>query len=365
MDPLTVVLFVAGLVLLVVGAEALVRGASRIATTLGISPLVVGLTIVAFGTSAPEFAVSVSSALDGSADVAIGNVVGSNIFNVLFILGVSAVVAPLVVTSQLIRLDVPLMIAASAALLLVSIGGVVSRLEGALLFAGIVAYTGWAIVSSRREGKAIAAEYGEAFGAERRSASQLAYDAVRVAAGLGLLILGSRWFVDGATEAAEALGVSELVIGLTVVAAGTSMPELATSVVASIRGERDIAVGNVVGSNIFNILAVVGASSLVVEGGIPVSATAINVDIIVMIGVAVICLPVFMTGSIITRLNGVLFIALYAAYVLYLYVDATASEGAGERAADAIRATFAVLAIALALWAYVDIRRRPAGTGQG
>lgn len=322
MDALTIVLFIAGIALLVIGAEGLVRGASRLAVSIGIAPLVVGLTVVAFGTSAPELAVSISSALDDNADIAVGNVVGSNIFNVLFILGASAIVAPLIVSQQIVRQEVPVMIGVSILMYVLALGGLVNRIEGAVLFAGIVGYTAWLIVKSRRETSAIKSEYEAEFGAKDEGGGRLLIDVVLIAVGLGMLVLGSRWFVDGATEFAEALGVSDLVIGLTVVAAGTSMPEAATSVMASIRGERDIAVGNVIGSNIFNILAVLGLTAVVADGGVAVADAALRFDIPVMIAVAVACLPVFFAGHIITRWNGVFFLAFYVAYTVYLILDA-------------------------------------------
>ncbi len=355
MDAVTVILFFVGSVLLVVGAEALVRGASRIAATLGIPSLVIGLTIVAFGTSAPELAVSVSSSLDGKADVAVGNVVGSNIFNVLIILGLSAAVVPLAVSKQLLRLDVPLMVGVSVVFLLLALDGSISRLDGALLFAGIVAYTGWAIVSSRRAGKAEAAEADKEFGEPSKSPTGLLRDIVFVVAGLVLLVLGSDWFVNGATEFAEMLGVSDLVIGLTLVAAGTSMPELATSIVASIRGERDIAVGNAVGSNLFNILSVLGLTALVAEGGVPVPDSALRVDIPVMLAVAVICLPTFYTGRVIARWEGLSFVALYVAYAVYLYIDATNAEAFSGNADMALGALFVGGGL---VWAALALRER-------
>ncbi|MGE3962056.1 MAG: calcium/sodium antiporter [Dehalococcoidia bacterium] len=360
MDILTVVLFVVGLVLLVVGAEALVRGASRIAATLGISPLVIGLTIVAFGTSAPELAVSTSSALAGSADVAIGNVVGSNIFNVLFILGLSAAIAPLTVARQILRLDVPLMIAVSLLLVVIALDGNIGLVDGAALTAGILTYTGWAIVSSRRASKALVAEYAEEFGEQETTERGIVVDVLLVAGGLGLLVLGSDWFVGGATEFAEALGVSQLVIGLTLVAAGTSMPELATSVVASIRGERDIAVGNVIGSNIFNILAVLGIAAIASGGDVPIADSALRVDVPVMVGVAVICLPAFFTGRLIARWEGIAFIGLYVAYVAYLYVSATGSADLVDGARVALGVTFAALAATFGTLALREARGRSA-----
>lgn len=320
---MAIILLVVGLVLLVVGAEFLVKGASRLAATAGISPLVIGLTIVAFGTSAPEMAVSVGASWAGEADLAIGNVVGSNIFNVLFILGLSALFAPLLVSQQLVRLDVPLMIAASLLMLLMSLDGRISRIDGVLLFGGILAYTGFLIVQSRKESSTeVKAEYEQEFSEKVTGAAGYARNGLYVVGGLALLVLGSRWLVDGAIAIAQHLGLSELIIGLTIVAAGTSLPELATSAIASIRGERDIAVGNVVGSNLFNILAVLGLSSIVSPAGLPVSATALVFDIPVMIGVALICLPIFFTGYIISRWNGLLFLFYYAAYTAYLVLAA-------------------------------------------
>jgi cation:H+ antiporter len=246
---LTALTLLAGLALLIIGAEMLVKGASRVAAGFGISPLVIGLTVVAFGTSSPEMAISVSSAWKGEADIAVGNVVGSNIFNVLFILGLSALITPLVVSKQLVKLDVPLMIGVSVLAFLLSMDGRIAFWEGAILFAGVIGYTILAI----RMGKA-SGEAGDAVEGADRTWMNIGL----IAVGLVLLVLGSQWLVSAAITIATAMGVSELVIGLTIVAAGTSMPEVATSITAAIRGQRDIAVGNVVGSNIFNILAVLG-----------------------------------------------------------------------------------------------------------
>ena len=319
MEPLTVLLFVAGLGLLVLGAEWLVRGASRLAAALGISPLVIGLTVVAYGTSAPEMAVSVKSAWAGQPDLALGNVVGSNIFNVLFILGASALIAPLVVSSQLIRLDVPIMIGLSFLTLVLAGDGSIGRLDGALLFAGAIAYTVFQIRQSRRESAAARAPQEEDPGAKR---SPAAVNLAFVGAGLLLLVLGSRWLVAGAVAFAHALGVSELVVGLTVVAAGTSLPEVATSILAALRGERDIAVGNVVGSNIFNLLAVLGLSALVSPGGLPAPAALLRFDLPVMVAVAVACLPIFASGAVIARWEGALFLSYYVAYTAYVVLAA-------------------------------------------
>jgi len=327
MDVLTLVLFVIGLVLLVVGAEALVKGASKLAAGIGISPLVIGLTIVAFGTSAPEMAVSVSSSLAGSADIAVGNVVGSNIFNVLFILGASALIAPLTVSRQLIRLDVPIMIGVSVLAFLFGMDGNISRLEGIILFAGIITYTVFLIMQSRREKLAKDAAAKDEFAAEYsekpQGTSGVLKNIVFIVVGLVLLVVGSRWLVDGATAIAKSIGVDDVVIGLTIVAAGTSLPEVATSILASIRGERDIAVGNVVGSNMFNILSVLGLSGIVAPAGLPVAASIQNFDMIIMMIVALACLPIFFTGLEIKRWEGAIFLLYYVAYTVYLVFNAT------------------------------------------
>ena len=322
---MVILMLVLGLAVLTVGAELMVRGSSRLAIAMGISPLVVGLTVVAFGTSAPELVVSVQSSLIGQPDVAIGNVVGSNIFNVLLILGLSAMIVPLRVSQQLIRIDVPLMIAISILVFVLALDGSIGRLDGLLLVGGLISYTSFAIVTSRKERAGIKAEYEAEFGDPKKAegGGKIALNVVLVVAGLGLLVLGSHWFIGSAIVIARALGVSELVIGLTIVAAGTSMPEVATSIMAAIRGERDIAVGNVVGSNIFNIFAVLGISSVVSPGGVKVSEAALQMDIPVMIAVAAACLPVFFVGHVISRWNGVMFFAYYIAYTASFIIAET------------------------------------------
>jgi cation:H+ antiporter len=320
---MTLLMFVAGLVLLVAGADLLVRGASKLALSVGISPLVVGLTVVAFGTSAPEVAVSVGAVLGGQNDIAIGNVIGSNIFNVLFILGASALITPLFVDGQLIRQEVPIMIGASVLLLLLSIDGRLGLWDGALLFGLLIAYTVFLVVQSRRQQRADEPRSADTAAASGGWDSTLPVQLGLIAAGLAALVLGSDWLVGAAIEFAKAIGVSELVIGLTIVAAGTSMPEVATSITAAIKGERDIAIGNVVGSNTFNILGCLGLSSLVSgTAGLGVPPSVLGFDIWVMLAVALACLPVFMTGREIARWEGFLFVAYYGAYVLYLILAA-------------------------------------------
>jgi cation:H+ antiporter len=317
-------LFAGGIAALIAGAELLVRGASGLAARLGIPPLVIGLTVVAFGTSSPEMAVSVQSAWSGQTDIAVGNAVGSNVFNVLFILGLSALVAPLVVSEQLVRKEVPIMIGAAALLYLIALGGEISRAEGAVLFSGVIVYTVYLIVQARREAATASPDYEREFGAAaRRRGAHWAAQLVLVAAGLALLVLGSGWLVDGAVRTARLLGLSELVIGLTIVAAGTSLPEVAASIIATLKGERDIAVGNVVGSNIFNILAVLGLSALVSPAGLEVAPALIRFDLPVMIVVFIACLPIFLTDYRIARWEGAVFLAYYVCYAAYLVLAAT------------------------------------------
>jgi cation:H+ antiporter len=319
---MTLLMFIAGLMALVVGAELLVRGASRLALSFGISPLVVGLTIVAAGTSAPEVAVSVGAALSGNTDIAIGNVVGSNIFNVLFILGISALITPLLVNAQIIRQEVPIMIGASLLLLAFGLDGTLGTIDGAILLGLLVVYTVFLVVQSRRQTKETNDEYDGAVTSGSRWDAHWAVQLLLIAAGLGFLVAGSNWLVDSATIFAKALGVSDLVIGLTIVAAGTSMPEVATSIMAAIRKQRDIAIGNVVGSNTFNILGCLGLSGLVAPDGLAMAPALLNFDIWVMIATALACLPVFLSGREIARWEGGVFLGYYAAYVAYLILKA-------------------------------------------
>jgi cation:H+ antiporter len=245
---------------------------------------------------------------------------------VLFILGLSALIVPLVVSSQLVRWDVPVMIVVSLLMLGVGWDGSIQRLEGAALFGGILTYTWWCVRQSRRESRAVQAEFAQQRPAVSAPPELRAADIALMLVGLVLLGGGSRLLIDGAVTIAKNFGVSELVIGLTIVAAGTSLPELVTSIVAAIRGERDIAVGNVVGSNIFNVLCVLGLSSVIAPAGVAVSAAALRFDIPVMIAVSAACLPIFLTGHLISRWEGGLFFFYYLAYTAYLVLKATGND---------------------------------------
>ncbi len=371
-------MLIGGLALLVAGGELLVQGASKVAASFGVSPLVIGLTVVAFGTSSPELAVSIKAGLAGTPDIAVGNVVGSNIFNVLLILGACALIVPLQVSRAVVRREVPIMIGTSLLLLLLALDGAISLLDGVLLGSGMVTYTVWTIMASRKEtaatrggaepvtvdtvaGKsplwlagaigvvALAAGgyllgwfnlvvggsalfgatlfiAGSLFGQGGRTrGGDLAHQAGLISVGLATLVLGASYLIDAATGIARALGVSDLIIGLTVVAVGTSLPELATSAIATFRKERDIAIGNVVGSSIFNILGILGLSAVVTPGGLTVAPAISTFDLPIMVAVAFSCLPVFFTGFSIARWEGLLFLASYVAYVAFLVLAAIGS----------------------------------------
>ncbi|HEY7817304.1 MAG TPA: calcium/sodium antiporter [Vicinamibacteria bacterium] len=319
--------FLLGLVFLILGAELLIRGASRIASALGVPPLIVGLTVVAFGTGSPEMAVSIESALAGRPDIAYGNVVGSNVVNILLILGFSAAIAPLTVPHQLLRVDVPIMVGASFLCALMSLNGRISRMEGLLLFVAMVLYTSWLVRESRKSRhKELAAEYREDFEVGPPSTRAWLGNGALVALGLAMLVHGSGWVVAGAVELARRVGLSELAIAAAIIAPGTSLPELAASVLAAYRGEREIAVGNAVGSNIFNILGVLGIASALSPTGVGVATEAIYFDTPVMVAVAVACLPVFFNGYRIARWEGFLFVSYYGFYLSYLILNSSRHE---------------------------------------
>ncbi len=308
------VLIVVALLLLFGGAELLVKGSASLAVRAGLTPLVIGLTVVAFGTSSPELAVSLKAAYAGQGDVAVGNVVGSNILNIAVILGLSAVIYPISVHLQLIKVDVPIMILVSVLLPVLLSDGRLGRVEGGLLFAGIIVYTIFNVMMARKGAAAeVESEFAESV---PKSTKHWSFDLVLIGGGLATLVVGSRLLVDNSIEVARAFQISEAVIGLTVVALGTSMPELATSIIAAVRRQPDIALGNVIGSNIFNILATLGLSSLMV----PMTAGGITlVDYAVMVGTAVLLLPFLMTGSRLGRLEGLVFLGGYCGYLAFLW----------------------------------------------
>ena len=357
MSVLAVVSLVVGIAVLIGGAEFLVRGASRLAARTGISSIVIGLTVVAFGTSAPELAVSLQSAFQDNADLAVGNIVGSNIANVLLVLGLAAAVGGgLVVAQRIVRIDVPLMVAISVVVWLMALDGEINRFDGIILALVLTAYVVWTVRAARRPDPKCEAEYDEALNPEQLAQSPVLVDLGLVLGGLIGLVLGARLLVDGASDIAADLGVPDLVIGLTVVAVGTSMPEIATSILAAIRGERDLAVGNAVGSNLFNLMCVLGLSSVISPSAIAVSESARSVDIPIMTAVAVACLPVFFNGYTLKRWEGILFVAYYGAYTAYLVLGATESDSQGAFGDVMLWFVVPLTAITLGVIAYREWR---------
>ena len=333
--------------------------------------MIIGITGVSFGTSSPELAVTVQAAHAGSPDLAVGNVVGSNIANVLLILGAAALVMPLAVQSRIIKVDLPIIVGASLGLWLLSLDGRLSDWDGALLVAVLVTYLIWSVRQGQGEAEEVKQEFtgaartNQASGATdgtapKRPAGGLSRQGLFVLGGLILLLIAARAMVAGASEIALAFGVSELVIGLTVVAVGTSLPELVASVVASLRGQGDIAVGNVVGSNLFNILAVLGIGAMVAPDGIPVSADALRLDIPIMIAATFACLPLFFTGCRISRTEGAVLLGYFVAYTAYVTMGATDASYARsfEIAMIGFVIPLTVLAVTFSLYQSIQARRR-------
>lgn len=304
---------------MIAGAELLVRAALRLAASLQVRPLIIGLSLVAFGSSAPQLTVSLQAAYTGAPDVAVGSVIGSNIFNVLVTLGLAALIIPLRVSRQLVRLDIPLMIGASLLVYLLALNEHIGRLEGALLLCGLLGYLAILWHQSRHHARTYPAPGPRL----QRGAGFWLGTLTLMLGGLGLLSLAGHLLLEAAVEVAVDLGLSERVIGLTVVAVCTSLPEMATSLIAALRGEREIAVGNVIGSNLFNLLAVLGLTALVAPAPLSISPNALAFDLPVMLGVAVLTLPVFYSGYRVTRAEGLVFLCLYLAYGLHVVAFTT------------------------------------------
>lgn len=355
---------IVGLAILVGGGELVVRGASRLASSLGLSPMVIGLTVVAFGTSAPELAVTVGATVSGSPDVAIGNVVGSNIYNILLILGIAALIRPLGVSQRLVRFDVPLVIAVSVLLWVLVLDGTLAVLEGVLLGALLGGYLAYSLREGRRTpSPSVLSQQMEAQPSKVTAGSR-ARDGAVFLAGLVVLVIGAQLVVSGASSVARSLGVPELVVGLTIVAIGTSLPELVTSAVAAFRGERDLAIGNVMGSNLFNILGILGLTAIISGDGLAVAERVRAFDIPVMTLVALACLPLLFTGYQVRRWEGALFVVYAVIYSAYVVLDATANP-LGESLGHAV-VLFAVpltVVVIVSVLAHelITSRRRRAG----
>lgn len=303
-----------GLVLLIAGAELLVRGAVRLAARRKVRPLIIGLSIVAFGSSAPQLVVGLQATLSDNTDIAVGSVIGSSIFNVLVTLGLSALIIPLRVSRQLVRLDIPMMIGASLLVFLLAFNEQLTPLDGLLLLTVLALYLGLLLRQSQHSSRPRQTNDDAIAKARAPWLSSL----LMMLCGLALLAFGGHLLLGAAVEVATDLGLSERVIGLTIVAVSTSLPQFATSMIAALRGQRDIAVGNVIGSNLFNLLGVLGFTALVAPTPLSVSPNALDFDLPVMLGVAVLCLPVFYSGYRITRAEGLLFLGLYLAYGLHV-----------------------------------------------
>lgn len=312
----------AGLAGLFFGGEWLVKGSSRLARSFGISALIIGLTIVAIGTSMPELIVSTDAALRGSSDISVGNVIGSNIANIGLILGLAGLISPMVVKTSLVRREIPIMVGVTLLLLLLIGDGQISQVDGLLLLVGMVAFLSLLIYAEQRASQAEQVlEAGVEAELEREidgeiTAKQRPREALRVLLGIALLVVGARLTVDGAVALARGIGVSELVIGITLVAVGTSLPELATSVVAAIRGEADISIGNVVGSNIANILLILGLTSVI--SPVTVAPQIIRLDIWVALGFALVLFP-FALNQKLTRWEAGVLLAVYVGYILVTF----------------------------------------------
>lgn len=309
-------LIISGIGLLYFGGDFLVRNASRLAQAWGISPLVIGLTVVAFGTSAPELAASLTAALQGSAEIALGNVVGSNSANIALILGLSALIYPLSTSANFLRREMPIMIGTAALLLILMLDGGLGRLEG-ILFLALLGGFLWILFRADEE-EDVEAQFVEEYAAPEDAAPAMWRSVGGAVLGLALLVGGAQLLVMGATSIARSLGIPELIIGLTLVAVGTSLPELATSIIAAVKRESDIAIGNVVGSNIFNILGILGVTALVRPIEVPYNVVAL--DLWVMIAISALLLPLLFTGFKLGRREGAVFLLVYVAYVVVLYL---------------------------------------------
>ncbi|WP_415773242.1 calcium/sodium antiporter [Pseudomonas sp. LB3P38] len=310
-----------GLLLLIAGAELMVRAAVRLAARLHVRPLIIGLTIVALGSSAPQMAVSLQATLAQNADIAVGSVIGSSIFNILVTLGLSALIIPLRVSRQLVRLDIPLMIGASLLVFILAWNEELTRVDGIILLAALALYLGLLLRQSRHSARPPSHD---------KTPAPWFSSLLMIVTGLAMLVYAGHLLLGAAVSVATDLGLSERIIGLTIVAVSTSLPELATSLIAALRGQRDIAVGNVIGSNLFNLLGVLGFTALIAPSPLSVSPNALAFDLPVMLGVATLCLPAFYSGYRVTRAEGLMFLGLYLAYGLHVVSFTTGMPLAGK-----------------------------------
>lgn len=327
---IAMLLFLAGLGLLVAGAELIVRGAVRLAAMLGVTPIVIGLTIVSIGTSTPELAVGVAAAYQGTGDLAVGNIAGTNVLNLLFIMGLSALIRPLPLSSQIFRLELPTIALAALLMLTMAWDGRLSRLDGAIMLACGIAYTLFLIHAARRASNSIKAEFQEEYQPQASPQTapawrQQLWDVTMLFVGLALTVVGAEMLVRGSVDIASKLGVTPTIIGLTIVAFGTSAPELVTTIVSTIRNDRDVAVGNLLGSSIYNILFILAIPCLLAPGGLPVEKQLLTFDIPIMAVVVLCAIPVFITGKQVSRWEGGLAVLTYLIYLAWLIYSSWAN----------------------------------------
>ncbi|MBX6744751.1 MAG: calcium/sodium antiporter [Acetobacteraceae bacterium] len=323
---LAATLLIVGLAVLILGAELLTRGGTALAQQMRIPPIVIGLTIVAVGTSAPELAIGIDAAIIGNGALTVANIAGTNTVNILLILGLSALIHPLALRSRTIRMDLPAMVLAALMMLVMSLDGRLSRLDGAVLVCSGFLYTLLIIRSAAGESRAVriqfAREYRQPKGS-RSSGRSVVASAAALVAGIGIIIVGADVFTDAAVRLARIWGVSDAFIGLTIVAIGTSAPELVTTVLSTLKRERDIAIGNLLGSSVYNIFIILGITCLVPTAGLPVTPDLARVDIPMMALVALVCVPVFLSRREVSRMEAAAFVTAYAAYLGYLLLTRT------------------------------------------
>lgn len=324
----TIALFIAGLVALIAGAELFLKAVDHFGLKWGVSPLIMGLTVVAFATGAPELAISIKAAASGSADLVLGNIIGSNVANILLILGITSLIAPINITRRIIKIDVPIVIVVSIVLMILAFDGKLTTIDGAILLAGFIAYSIYTYIhiqKSKEEETEQIFEYEKSIDELAQGSWFYIKNAGLLLTGLTMIVLGSNWMVESAVTIATVLGLSELVIGLTIVSIGTSLPEVATSLSAARKGNADIAVANVLGSNLYNVLLTLGLTLIIAPNVLDVSAKAINLDLPFMVAVSIACIPIFIAGFNLTRMDGFIFLFYYASYLTYLVLDAVSS----------------------------------------
>lgn len=324
---ITIALFIAGLVALIAGAELFLKAVDHFGLKWGVSPLIMGLTVVAFATGAPELAISIKAAASGSADLVLGNIVGSNIANILLILGITSLISPINITRRIVKIDVPVVIVVSILLLVLAYDGKLTSVDGVILLGGFIGYSIYTYIHIKRskDNDEQIFEYEKSIDELAKGSWFYLKNGGLILFGLALIVMGSNWMVESAVEIATVLGLSELVIGLTIVSIGTSLPEVATSLSAARKGNADIAVANVLGSNLYNVLLTLGLTLIIAPNVLDVSDKAIHLDLPFMVAVSIACIPIFIAGFNLTRMDGFIFLFYYLSYLIYLVLEAVSS----------------------------------------